>query len=81
LGLGASAGSRGSRASQRSSGTKDEAFIACYHAIAGRVLQHALSVNYPPTPGDPVVGGHVGAGSQPHEGEAADEETPDGGPA
>ncbi len=43
FGLGGSFGNRGSMASQRSSGTRDDAFMVSDHAIAGRVLKHALS--------------------------------------
>jgi hypothetical protein len=45
FGLGCSWGSRGSMASQRSSGTKDVAFMAGHHATS--VLQHALSMFAP----------------------------------
>ena len=43
FGLGCSFGSSGSMASQRSSGTRDVAFMIGHHAIGGTVLKHALN--------------------------------------
>ena len=44
FGFGGSLGSRGSMASQRSSGTRDAAFMVRHHAIVARVLKHGLSL-------------------------------------
>jgi hypothetical protein len=44
FGFGGSCGSRGSIASQRASGTRDEVFMTSDHATARGVLKHALSL-------------------------------------